>query len=288
MMIRRNSKMLRRLLALALFACPTLYCADKTTDAVLEVLRDLDGMQQQMKAMQASLEAKLAGLTQAGADQARAAAEQASKTMADLTSNVQKSLQGQQDEQTKTLDTMAALGSQIQAVADQLSTTRQAVSDLTAAVNRISTQLTDLTNIVKSTQAAASATGGTPQPTISATDLIASAEGDRLGGNLQLSLQEYTDYVSKFPNSPQASDAQYYIGSIHYSNQEWDDAVQAFDTLIKNYPDSKRMPETLFYKADSLANLGRWPEANETLKDLRKRFPDNALAQQKLTVQPPK
>jgi TolA-binding protein len=54
---------------------------------------------------------------------------------------------------------------------------------------------------------------------------------------------------TKFGTSPQASDAQYYAGSIHYSNQEWDDAVKDFNALVQNYPDSKRMPETLHYKA---------------------------------------
>ena len=57
---------------------------------------------------------------------------------------------------------------------------------------------------------------------ISATDLFANAESDRLGGKLDLALQEYTDYVAKFGDTAQAADAQYYIGSIHYSNQEWD------------------------------------------------------------------
>jgi TolA-binding protein len=227
-------------------------------------------------------------LTQAGADQARATADQAAKSMAAFSDGVQKTLQKQQDQQTRTLDALAALGSQMQSISDQLSTTRQAVSDLTAAVNHIATQLNDLTNAVKSAQAATPASGGTAQPAISATDLLASAEGDRLSGKLDLALQEYSDYVTKFGTSPQASDAQYYVGSIHYSRQEWDDAVMAFNALVENYPDSKRMPETLYYSADSLAQLGRWQEANVTLKDLRKRFPDSPLAKQGLTVQPPK
>ncbi len=95
----------------------------------------------------------------------------------------------------------------------------------------------------------------------------------------QLALQEYSDYVSKFGDTPQASDAQYYVGSIHYSDQEWGDAVKAFDTLLQKYPDSKRTPETLYYKADSLARLGRWQEANSALKELRLRFPDSPLSQ---------
>jgi TolA-binding protein len=166
---------------------------------------------------------------------------------------------------------------------------RQALNDLTAAMSRVTTQINDLTTAVKSAQPAKTDTSGaTAQPEISATDLLANAEGDRLGGKLDLALQEYNDYVTKFGNTPQASDAQYYIGSIHYSNQEWDETVKAFTTLLATYPDSKRTPESLYYKADSLAKLGRWPEANDTLKDLHTRFPDNPLSKQGLTVKPPR
>ena len=278
---------MRRIAILLLMASTALCAADKTTETMLEVLRDVAGLQEQLKTLQKSFEAKFADLNQAGAEQARAAAERSEQRMTALSADLQKSLQGQQDQQTKTMAAVAAVGSQMQAVADQLGTMRQAIGDLTAAMSRLTTQMSDLGNAVKAAQAAKPADAAA-KPELSATDLLAGAEGDRLGGKLDLAIQEYRDYVTKFGDSPQASDAQYYIGSIHYSNQEWEDAVKAFDTLRQNYPDSRRIPESLYYKADSLAKLGRWQEANETLKDLRKRFPDSPMAKQPLTVKQPK
>jgi TolA-binding protein len=281
--------MVCRLLIWMLLASPALCAADKTAESLLEVLRDIGGLQEQIKGLQKSIEGKFADLSQTNTQQVRAAAEQAAKSMAALSDSVQKSLQGQQDQQGKTLEAVAAVSSQVQSVSDQLSTIRQALNDLTSTVNRLSTQMNDLTTAVKSAQTAKTdTTGSSSQPAISATDLLANAEGDRLGGKLALALQEYSDYATKFGDSPQASDAQYYIGSIHYSNQEWDAAVQAFNTLLQTYPDSKRTPESLYYKADSLARLGRSPEANDTLQELRKRFPDNHLAKQGLTAKPPR
>jgi TolA-binding protein len=280
--------MVRRICLFVLLASPALLAADKTTETLLEVLRDVGGLQEQIKALEKSLDARLADLNQSGAQQVGAAAEQAGKSMAALGDSLRKSLQSQQDQQIKSLEAVAAMGSQVQAVSDQLSTMRQALNDLTAAMSRLSTQVNDLTTAVKSVQAAKpDIPGVTPTPEISATDLFANAEADRLGGKLELALQEYSDYVAKFGSTGQAPDAQYYIGSIHYSNQQWDDAVKSFDVLLQTYPDSKRVPESLYYKADSLASLGRLPEANDTLKDLRKRFPDNRLAKQGLTVKPP-
>jgi TolA-binding protein len=279
---------MRRLLTILLIASPLLSAADKTTETMLEVLREIGGLQEQIKGMQESLEGKLSDQSQTNADQLRAAAEQFARSMAAFSDSAQKNLQHQQDQQTKILDASAAAGTQLQAISDQQNTTRQAVNDLSAVVSRLTTQMNDLTAIVKSMQPPEIPPAAAQQPPISATDLFANAEGDRLGGKLDLSLQEYSDYVSKFGDSPQAPDAQYYIGSIHYSKEEWEDAVKAFDTVLQNYPDSRRTPESLYYKADSLAGLGRSQDANNTLKDLRKRFPDSPLAKQGLTVKPPK
>ena len=277
--------MVRRLMIFVLAGSSTLFGADKNAQALLDLSRDVGGLQEQIKGLQKSIEARLADLSQAGAEQVRASAEQAVKSMAALSDGVQKSLQSQQDQQTRTLDAVAALGSQVQAVSDQLSTMRQAVNDLTAAMSRLTTQANDLSAALKSSPGFRS--GIAMQPEISATDLFANAEADRLGGKLDLALQEYAEYATKFGNTDQAPDAQYYIGSIHYSNQEWDEAVKAFNILLQTHPDSKRVPAGLYYKADSLAKLGRWQEANETLRDLRKRFPDSPLAKQALTVKPP-
>jgi TolA-binding protein len=280
--------MVRRLLPCVLLVVPALFGADKSADnKMLEILRDVGVLQEQMKALQRSLEAKLADLGQAGAEQARAAGE-AGKSTAALGDRLQKSLQDQQDQQLKILATVAAVGAQVEAVSSDLNTMRTALNDLTGAMARLSTQVSDLNNALKSVQTSKpDAAGDPPRSEISATDLFSNAEGDRLGGKLALALQEYAQFVARFGDTGQAPDAQYYIGSIHYSNQEWDDSVKSFDVLLQTHPESKRVPEALYYKADALARLGRAQEAAETLKDLRKRFPDNPLAKRSLTVKPP-
>jgi len=96
--------MVRRLLVLLLIASPTLCAADKTTEVMLEVLRDVAGLQDQIKALQKSLEGKLADLGQASAEQARISAEQTGTALTALTDKLQKSLQGQQDQQAKALE----------------------------------------------------------------------------------------------------------------------------------------------------------------------------------------
>jgi TolA-binding protein len=283
----RNASMIRRLLLCILLAAPALFGADKTADKMLELQRDVSGLQEQLKALQKSLEDSLAALGQKNAEQARAAAEQNDKAITALGDRLQKGLQDLQDRQTKSLDAVAGLGAQVQAEAGDLSTMKNALGDLTAAMTGLTTQLADLSAAVKSMQAPKPDPSAEPaRPVLSATDLWNSAEDDRHSGKLDLALKEYTAYVSQFADTDQAPDAQYYIGSLHYSNEEWDDAVKAFDAVLQTYPDSKRVPEALYYKGYCLGKLGRWPEAAETLKDLRRRFPTHALAKQSAGIKP--
>ena len=279
--------MIRRLLPVALIAASTLFGADKTADKMLDLLRDVGGLQEQIKALQKSLEDKLAAASQKDAEQARAAAEQAGKAMAVLGDRLQKGLQDLQDQQTKTLATVAGVGAQVQGVSSDLSTMREALDDLTKSVTTLTTQVADLGNAVKALQAPKVDPAAAAQPEISATDLLANAEGDYHGGKLDLAMKEYTDYVAKFGSTAQAPDAQYYIGLIHYSNEEWDDSAKAFDVLLQNYPDSRRVPEALYYKGYCLGKLNRWTEANDTLKDLRRRFATSDVARKSLSIKPP-
>src|ERR1035441_10239677 len=115
---------------------------------------------------------------------------------------------------------------------------------------RLSTQVNDLSAALKSAQTV------TARPEIPAADLFNRADGDRMGGKLDLALQEYSEFVARFGTDGQASDAQYYIGSIHYSDQDWDDAVKSFDVLLKTYLDIKRAPEALYYTIKQIP----WPD----------------------------
>lgn len=279
--------MIRRLLVSILIAAPVLSGADKTADTLLELLREVGGLQEQIKGLQKSVEDKLAALGQTSAEQARTAAEQAAKATALLGDRLLKGMQDQQDQQAKTAANVAGLGAQLTAVTGDLNTMREALNDLNSAINKLSTQVTDLNNAVKVLQAPKTDAGPTAPPEISATDLWNNAEGDYLGGKLDLAMTEYSAFVTKFGNTAQAPDAQYRIASIQYSNKDWEGAEKAFDLLVQAYADSKRVPESLYYKGDCLGKLGRWPEATEAAKDLRKRFPNDPFAKLSVNIKPP-
>jgi TolA-binding protein len=180
---------------------------------------------------------------------------------------------------------------------DSLSKLGNAVSDLTSLLNKMQLQLTDLSNAVKllPTPAAAPppAVGGSPSaaaapaaPPISATDLYNNADRDEHGGHLDLALQEFTDYLRYYGDTPQAAAAQFYIGYIHYgqatssgTKEDFQTAAQDFQNVIEKYPDdAKRVPEAMYYKGLSLQHMSRRDDASRLYRDLIQQFPkdDNA------------
>jgi TolA-binding protein len=153
-----------------------------------------------------------------------------------------------------------------------VSTLQAAVSDLTSSINRIQAQLTDVGNAIKvlSTppppppgQTTTQGGGGAPPtdggvPPVSATDTYSSAQADRSSGKLDFALSEYTNYLKYFGNTNLAPYAQFYIGSIHYSQKNYDAAVNDFDTLIEKYPDTPSITaQAHWYKGKSLVASGK-------------------------------
>jgi tol-pal system protein YbgF len=189
---------------------------------------------------------------------------------------------------------------------DQMSqdmrTLQQAVTDLTGLMSKMQAQLTDLNNAVKVIQAPAvppPGSGGTPggmasapgapaapandSPTMSASDLYANAQRDRQGGKLDLALQEFGDYIRWYGNTELAPNAQYYIASIHASQNDFDSAIREYDMVLEKYPDNNKTADAMYGKGVALARLGRRTDGAREFQELIKRFPNNALAGQACT-----
>lgn len=281
--------MFGRVLAVALSVAPAVFGADKS---ILELQRDVAALQEQVRGLQKSLDDKLADLAQKQAEQARAAADQAGKSLASIGDRLQKSLQDQQDQESKNAIALAGMGARLQGLATDVGTIKDALADLNTGVVKLATQIADLGNAVKTMQTPVAPGSGQAVPSpnapqISASDLIANAERDRSGGSLDLALDEYRDFLKWYPNDAQASEAQYRTGWIQYSLKHWDEAAASFDKVVQNYPESNRMAESLFYKGKSLVELGRWAEANDAFKLLRQRFPGSPLAKESAGIKPP-
>jgi TolA-binding protein len=250
-----------------IFIAATLGAADKPSREILELQREVAQLDAKLTAMQQSLETRLTAM----AAQMQAAAESAAKAAAAQSA----AATAAQEQGAKSASALTQQGTRLDQFGSTISTMQQAIGDLTAVVNRIQTEITDVSNAVKVLQAPAAQP---PKP--AAADLLRSAEADKLGGKYELAAQEYSDFLKYYADAPEADGALFQLGMTHYAMKDFDAALRDYDALASRYADSKRLPEALFYKAKSLQALKRAAAARATCLDLRKRYPTSEFARQ--------
>ena len=88
----------------------------------------------------------------------------------------------------------------------------------------------------------------------------------------------FRNFVSTYPSSPLASNAQYWLGEAYYVNREYPNAVTAFQRVITEWPDSRKAPDALVKVGFTQAALGKTAEARDTLENVQKRYPGTEAA----------
>jgi TolA-binding protein len=274
--------MLRRLPLWILAAAPLWGAAAANRD-IQELQRDVAQLQDLVKALQSTVNEKLSAL-QVQVQGSSEAASQANSAVAAVQRSLEQMLK---DQQNKLVPPMVAMSARMDGVSNGLGTMQQAVTDLAGLMAKLQTQISDLKNTVALIGTQPVPPPATAErPPMPPSELFESADRDRRSGKLELAVQEFTEYLKWYRDTPLASDAQYYIGSIHQSQNDLESAVKDFDLVVTNYPEAKKVPDALFYKGKALMLLGRTGEATDSFKELRKRFPTSDLAKQSLTIKP--
>ncbi|MFB3778395.1 MAG: tetratricopeptide repeat protein [Bryobacteraceae bacterium] len=232
----------------------------------MELQREIAILEEQLRTTQKSIEDKLAELTA----QSQQATQAAGKTN-DAVGGLEKRL----DEQAKSLTVpVANIGSKVDQMTGELQALRESVGALNARFGKLEQQMLDMSTALKTLQSPPSP----PEPLVSAETLFQSAVRDRDGGNLDLALKEFTDYVENFGATYQAPAAQFYIGDIHYRRGEFGLAVNAFDLVLEKYPEHERTPDAHYMKGMALIKMGETAMARSEFNTLIKRFPNSELA----------
>jgi TolA-binding protein len=281
----------RYLGVIAFLAAP--FYAPAASREIQELQRDVGLLQEQVKALQASQNERFAALNVL-VQQAVDAANRANTSVAVIQSGVQQNLR---DQESKVVTPVVGLSSRMDTLATESRNLQNAVADLGGLMNKLQLQLTDLSNAVKVLQAPPAPPPGAPSsapapaasaapgvPPVSASDLYANAQRDRMSGKLDLSLGEFSDYLKYYGNTDLAANAQFYVAYIHYSQGQYDTAVNEFDTVLEKYPsDNNKIPDALYYKGMALTRMGQRTKAAEEFKELLKRYPQGDLSHQACT-----
>jgi len=206
-------------------------------------------------------------------------------------SALQKSMQDVTGNSGARLDTMST---QVQGLSDNL-------EEIKSRLGKLNQQLVDLQNTVQSLDAKISGGGGaapsgatnpgsaSAQPTgnslppagagagagpaPSADTLYSNGLRDITSGKYDLARQEFQDYLKYYGDTDLASNAQFYLGEIAYSQKNYDQAVTEYDRVLTNYPKSFKLAPAHLKKGMAMIELGQKTSGVKELRDVVKRFP---------------
>ncbi len=221
--------------------------------------------------------------------------EQSGETVGKLNGTMgalQKSVQDVQANSGARLDTMST---QVQGLSDNL-------EEIKSRLGKLNQQLVDLQNTVQSVDAKISGGGGavpstgtsssggampsqpsgglppsraasTASAAPSADTLYSNGLRDITSGKYELARQEFQDYLKFYGDTDLASNAQFYLGEIAYSQKNYDQAVTEYDHVLTNYPKSFKLAPAHLKKGMALIELGQKTAGVRELRDVVRRFP---------------
>jgi len=200
--------------------------------------------------------------------------------------SLQKSVQDVQANSGARLDTMST---QVQGLSDNL-------EEIKSRLGKLNQQMVDLQNSVQAIDArlsgnapassagssappantipAAGSTGSAPAGTAPSADtLYSNGLRDITSGKYDLARSEFQDYLRYYGETDLASNAQFYLGEIAYSQKNYDQAVGEYDKVLTNYPKSFKLAPARLKKGMALIELGQKTGAIRELREVIKRFP---------------
>lgn len=265
------------MLGLAL-APMALFGANKET---IQIQRDVGLLQEDVKALQRSMDEKLATLRTL-VEQTLAAAGKSGTSVAVLESGIRDRMAEQQKMLTGPVVNM---GAKIDQVATDFQSLRESIADLSERMNKMQTQIVDLNNTVKVLSAppapppSSGLTGSaTPPVGMSAKGVYDSASKDLSGGNLDLALQGFQEYLRYYGTTDLAPGAQFNIGQIHYNRNEFAPALAAFDAVLEKFPENSKTADATYMKGMAMLKSGQRNEAAREFLNVINNYPTSEVA----------
>jgi tol-pal system protein YbgF len=273
---------LRRLILAVLFAFPVIGSA--ASKEIVELQRDVAQLQDQVRTLQSAFDIKIGALTVL-VQQSVDAANKANTSIAGLQGGIQEQMRQQGKE---VVGPVATVGNKIEEMANAFQQVQNSMADVTSRLGALEQQMKDLSNAVRTMQTPAapppSTTGASaPGPTASAPPsgdmLYTNANRDRLGGKLDLALQEFTEYVKYYPDGALAPASQFWIGNIYFTQGDYDNALKAFDMVLERFPaNNTKAPDALYWKGKTLLKLGKRTAAATQFHEVVRKYSGSEAA----------
>jgi tol-pal system protein YbgF len=127
------------------------------------------------------------------------------------------------------------------------------------------------------TDQAGSAAGGS-SPSSTEQSVYGQAFDALKAGSYSVAITGFKDFLSNYPASSLADNAQYWLGEAYYVTHDYDSAGNAFRTVLRKWPDSRKAPDALLKLGYTQYEQKQYPAARATLTDVTRKYPGTDAA----------
>ena len=249
----------------------------------IQMMQQLDTLTQMVQSLQKTVDTEEAVL----------------KTLIEQTSDNVNAMKGTVGELQKTnQQTLGSLSNRFDTMTSQVQELSASLDETKARLAKLSDQLAQAQKVMETLTPGApgpgpsapaapgeAAAAAQPQPPPDPDSLYKSALGYYHGGQYDLAVQAFQQYLQNYADGEFASNAQFYIGECYYSQKNYSQAVEEYNTCIERYPKGNKLAAAQLKKGYALLALDKTQAGERELRSLVRRFPKSPeanLARQRL------
>lgn len=97
-------------------------------------------------------------------------------------------------------------------------------------------------------------------------------------GRYQQAVVEFRSFLSTYPDSKYAGNAQYWLGEANYVSREYKTALDEFEAVLTRYPGSAKVQGAALKIGYTYYEMKDWDSANEALQKVIANYPNTTFA----------
>lgn len=120
---------------------------------------------------------------------------------------------------------------------------------------------------------------GTLEPAVlSEQQLYQMAYDSVIKSNFDLSIAEFDQYLSIYPEGRFVTNAHYWKGQAYLYLNRYEEAVESYEMIVNQQQDSAKLPDAMYGLALAFEGMGNNTQARRLLNDIKRRFPNTGVA----------
>jgi tol-pal system protein YbgF len=222
---------------------------------ILRLQSDMITLQQQVRQLQSSVDGNndtIKGLVEKIGDQVN--------TVAGGLQKITQAVDGVKAQNDTNVKEMRTILTNLNTTVGEL---QEGLASVRTQINSVSQQVTTMKT--------------TSEPLAGPNDLWKNAMVESYSGLYDLALQDFQEFLSKYPNDPRAAEAHLRMGDAFQNQKKFDMAQTEYDIVLQKYPDSDTSRAALLKKGLALAETNP-QQAIPTLNEVVKKFPNTSEA----------